>query len=64
MLDTLIPGWTQRLEEFEALPFDELSQAELLQAIQSINELRAEHDAFVAKVRAEMHRRAVAAQCK
>jgi hypothetical protein len=50
------------LERFEALRFDELSHAELLQAIESIGELRAELDAFEAKLRAELHRRGVVAQ--
>jgi hypothetical protein len=62
MLDTFMNRWTQALEKIEALRLDELSQAELLQAVQSIRELRAELDAFEAKVRAELHRRAVASR--
>ena len=54
--------WTQALELIEAQRLDELSEAELFQVFQSLSELRAELDAFEAKLRAELHRRAVAAQ--
>jgi len=54
--------WTQAIEKIEALHLDELSDAELFQVFQSLSELRAELDAFEAKVRAELQRRTVAHQ--
>ena len=61
-LDKLIDSWTQRLETLEAQRLDELSEAELVEAYQSYEELTAELDAVSAKVRAVLHRRAVAAR--
>ena len=58
-LDELIDSWTQRLEKLEAQRFDELSEAELVQAFHSYEELTAELDGVSAKVRAVLDRRAV-----
>jgi len=58
-LDGLIDSWTQRLERLEAQRLDELSEAELIQAFHSYEELKAELDAVNAKVRAVLDRRAV-----
>lgn len=60
--DTVVARWMQTIEQAEAHHFDELSNLELFQVLQELEELRAELHAFDAKARALLHRQAFAPQ--
>ena len=57
ILDTLMPGWSQTLETFEALRPEELSDAELLVALRSMAVFSAELDAVETLMLAALQRK-------